>query len=410
MKSWDKIVLNKLLDKYERSNLFYHKNTRNQSFSLYLKKSLPQYVNESSMDYLAINDDLKAAEKKGFLAITWQQRKVDHIISKVTLNLDRLDEIYVYLNRKPKDKKEREFLQKIDAFEKDCTGLTVSLAFLDYIKGRILEGKSIKAFADLSNLKDFEDLMIGLSALERNDKNYYIREFSIQNFGDSKRFEKLVPRVTKILRQFNSQYEDLDQNALLEEFFVFQNPNYVYFKGDTNLQIGQSFYDLSKLKQGLAVCGEDIENLKFSIDHPVKTVLTVENLTTFTRVDLAKTLVIYLGGFPNKNRSELLKRIYKSFPKANYYHFGDIDVGGFLIFLNLVEKTGIDFKPYKMGIEELIKYRKFCKTLTKNDQTRLQKLIDRLSQDEVKNKTILETLNFIKSNGIKLEQEIIRLN
>ena len=55
--------------------------------------------------------------------------------------------------------------------------------------------------------------------------------------------------------------------------------------------------------------------------------------------------MIYLGGYHNSVRRKLLELLYQDFPKAEYLHFGDIDVGGFEIYRDLCRKTGIPLKP-----------------------------------------------------------------
>lgn len=56
----------------------------------------------------------------------------------------------------------------------------------------------------------------------------------------------------------------------------------------------------------------------------------------------------------------------KKYPNAQYLHFGDIDVGVFLIVNNLLEKIGITFGPFKMGVKELIENK--LKNLTSTEK------------------------------------------
>ena len=63
------------------------------------------------------------------------------------------------------------------------------------------------------------------------------------------------------------------------------------------------------------------------------------------------------------------------------------------------KKTHIDFKPYKMGIEELEKYSDFSKTLEENDITKANSLIEKGK--------VVELMNYMLKKNIKLEQEII---
>ena len=101
----------------------------------------------------------------------------------------------------------------------------------------------------------------------------------------------------------------------------------------------------------------------------------------------------------NSVKQKFLEKIYQQNSNKEYYHFGDLDPDGFFILENLQKKTYIDFKPYKMGIEELKKYSDFSKTLEENDITKANSLIE-----EGK---FVEIMNYMLENNIKLEQEII---
>ena len=80
-------------------------------------------------------------------------------------------------------------------------------------------------------------------------------------------------------------------------------------------------------------------------------------------------------------------------------HFGDIDPDGFYILDNLRNKTGIDFKPYCMDVENLEKYRNYAKPFESNDFKKAESLIAA--------KKYVNITTFMLNNKIKLEQEII---
>ncbi len=84
--------------------------------------------------------------------------------------------------------------------------------------------------------------------------------------------------------------------------------------------------------------------------------------------------MIYLGGYHNHSRRNLLMQIYQKLPDAQYYHFGDLDAGGFYILEHLKRKTGIPFQMFQMDIEILKKYEDYAKPLTENDKKRLMQL------------------------------------
>ena len=86
-----------------------------------------------------------------------------------------------------------------------------------------------------------------------------------------------------------------------------------------------------------------------------------------------------------------------------WFHFGDIDAGGFKIYLNLINKTGIDFSLYLMNKNVLEKYEESCEFLTKNDVKTLENLISKCDNEEIK-----ETIEYMLKENIKLEQEAIK--
>ena len=73
--------------------------------------------------------------------------------------------------------------------------------------------------------------------------------------------------------------------------------------------------------------------------------------------------------------------------------------GGFYILENLRKKTGIDFKPYCMDIEDLEKYRNYTKPFESNDVKKAESLIAA--------RKYVDITTFMLNNKVKLEQEII---
>lgn len=58
-------------------------------------------------------------------------------------------------------------------------------------------------------------------------------------------------------------------------------------------------------------------------------------------------LVIYHGGMYSPNKGEFFKKIYSAGKNIKYYHWSDIDIGGFKIFIRLKEIIP-ELIPYKM--------------------------------------------------------------
>ena len=128
--------------------------------------------------------------------------------------------------------------------------------------------------------------------------------------------------------------------------------------------------------------------------------MTIENLTTYFRWQEEGCLCIYLGGYHNGLRRLLLQEIYAHCPVEEYCHFGDIDAGGFEIYRDLCNKTGIPFRMYRMDLKTLKAYENYGRPLTENDRKRLQGMC---GWEEVR-----EVALYMLEHNVKLEQECVK--
>lgn len=411
MAHYDARMLNGLLDSYENSLLSRGENKVAVHIAFpFTKKTMPEYFNESSLAYEDIHAAAKELEKKGFLSIVWKRGKVDHIIQKVLLNEENLHAAYSYLQRIPKADYEQAQRKLLKAKKANCEEDSITYAFIGYLDERIREGKSVKEFIDLADRNGTEKLLSALLLIEENEESCYIREFSIRHFGDSKTLEGLLGVVGKVMRRFGTDFAGMDVYAILSEYGIYHTPDYVYLKGEGQILLEGGtapVLDLPLLTQGIGISGEDIRKIRLCGKDRIHKIITIENLTTFFRWTEENSLIIYLGGYHNSVRRKLLCMLYKELPGADYLHFGDIDVGGFEIYRDLCDKTGIPFQPYHMGIEELKAYEKYAKPLTKNDKKRLESLLEK---ERKKQTGHVETLEYMERHGIKLEQEAIGLH
>lgn len=406
MGHYDRKILNALIDSYENSLLSRGENkvAIHVSFG-FNKRNLPEYFNESSLEYESIHTHMKELEERKFLTIVWKNGKKDHIIQKVILNENTVSDVYSYLKRVPKNVNERNTLKLLEESKKKYNS-PIASRVVEYLVQRIKEGKSVKEYIDLADFNRTEMLIKAIASIENNKKSCYIREFSIQCFGDSKKFDEMLSKIYKVWRNFGSQEnKQEDIYTILAEHSIYNTPNYVYFKGTGILVLDQQKIDLEIFHQGIGISGEDLQNTYLLRKENTQKVITIENLTTFFRIQEKDSLIIYLGGYHNSLRRELLKKIYIQLPEAEYLHFGDIDVGGFLIFEDLCQKTKIPFHTYHMRVDELKKYHNYTKELTANDEKRLTMLIQKKNHEECE---YMDVLDYMKKNKVKLEQECIR--
>lgn len=398
MAQYDRKVLNCLLDTYENSLLSTGENKRTIQIEYrFTRTSIPVYFDESSSEYENIHISLKELESKNLIRIIWKDNKQDYLIQKVRLMTDHIDEAYQYVGRKPKRGLEEETIALLQKYLDVQAPITVE--FVQYLLERLQNHQSVKEYIALDNMKETEKFLRACVLVEQNKKPCYIREFSISHFQDSKYFERVESRIAKVFRQFSGEFMEMDTLELLAEYGIYRTPNYVYFKGNAKIAIGEEIVDLSLLKQGIGISGEDLAGIRFSDLGSIKKVITIENLTSFFRYREEDSLLIYLGGYHNRIRRTLLKMIYEIIPDAKYYHFGDIDAGGFVILLDLRKKTGIPFMSYHMDLDTLKQYRQYGKCLTETDRKRLEQIS--------KAEEFREIIGFMLEENIKLEQECI---
>ena len=188
---YDRLLLNNLMDSYEKSLLSSGKNKVQIHISMaFSRRNMPEYFDESSMVYEEIHVAANELEKRGFLTIQWKNKKPGTIIEKVILNEEKVDEVYEYLGRTPKADDEKLTREILEDVPRGCMGITEN--FVHYLLQRLDEGKSVKEYIDISDLVQTRELLRILEAIEGNKKESYIREFSIEHLRDSKKLENMM--------------------------------------------------------------------------------------------------------------------------------------------------------------------------------------------------------------------------
>lgn len=385
MTNYKEIILNLLLDKYERSKSFTGDNKVEQRFSVKIAALFPKYGDEAEYDlFNALNEAVFALSEMDFVSF---QCKKNGVIENVSLKFTRLYDAYAYLTRTPKAETNRNLIGLLEQYDGKSDLLT---RFCTVQKERIAKNKKAEYFD--GDIAEYEKLLKAVSMIFDVAEETFIRDFSIRVFGDSKSFEAIKGKVKRLL----FQYGDFpDEETVLEDLNIVKNPGHIYMKGSALIQISGQTIDLSKLNGDIAISSAllpDIERIIVT----GKRVLTIENLTSFHAFSEKDTFAVYLGGYHNTHRRRFIQQLFKDNPTAIYYHFGDIDAGGFYILLHLRNKTGVSFLPYHMDIPTLQQYRDYTKPLTESDVKRLKKLADTEFSD---------TINYMLTNNCKLEQE-----
>lgn len=242
-----------------------------------------------------------------------------------------------------------------------------------------------------------------LRFMEENREKLYVKEASMLVYGDSKWFEEHnYDEICSIARQALGmpQEEDERNDAVLARFGIYPTEQEIFIKGDWILEWKDHVIRTAGMKGGIAVLSGDIQDLvKIRVRSP--SLMTVENKTSYQRMQPEGTALVYLGGFAVRYQVRFLEKVLQDNPELECLHFGDIDVGGFLIHRHLCRAVGARFNLYRMGIRELEdpRFQPCRKKLTENDRIRMKGLME---EEEYR-----EVLAYMDEHDVKLEQEII---
>ena len=383
----EKKILNELLDKYESSKSFKGTNKVNQRFKVRISNLFPKYEDHSDYDlFRAVNEEVDVLARKGFVV---PRVTGGGVIREVYLNVEVLEEVYRYINRVPRD----DINARLEGLISSYLGNGEILE--EYLKdqlNRIEENRSVRFFS--GDFEEFERILMAVRELEDLQGEQFIREFSVRLYKDSKAFGQIQGKVESILYDYGDFPE---KDEILGNLNLMRTPTYVNFKGSGKVSLSGQEIDLSRLDSDIAISSSMLDKIE-SVQVFKGKVITVENLTSFHRFMEEGYFVLYLGGFHNRVRRDFISMLHDQNSEAIFYHFGDIDAGGFLILEHLRRTTGIKIIPYNMNLDTLKKYEKMGKPLTENDRKRLGKL---------REGQFREIVEYMLENNVKLEQEAI---
>lgn len=164
-----------------------------------------------------------------------------------------------------------------------------------------------------------------------------VRRLSAQLGFDSKRIEALAPALDLLTAS------DLDQPAREpEEFFselgIVKHPMPVLLSGPAVLTLDDE-PPLSLPKPYIGIDPDSVVAIEFKATF--KTVLSVENLTTFHELAALKSksvLLVYSNGMPSPSWRRFYRRMLEQLPShSRLFHWGDIDAGGYRIAAKIAE-------------------------------------------------------------------------
>lgn len=410
-KEWKEQLLSKLLDQYEKSVTYVGENKVKQVFSVkpsdifkgYNKDFLPpeQLFQEKEFERL-----IRQMESEGLIHVVPPNTGILRQICAVP---ERWEDYYACLNRTEKNilKKRLEevyhrFCQcdLLEAYGKE------KLQTLKNSRARKLDEKKVEK--EITEAEAIWNLVQFLKENQEKQRTTLEREMSEAVLHDSKQWEKIYRKKVCGILEHTGRYDEplaeLEeererQTALLEEFYIYSNPAYIYLKGDARicLEDGRElriYHDLP-----MSIPFETFQKAK-SIQIRDATLMTVENLTSFHRLEREHIFYLFLSGYHTRTKQALLQRIARENPGLSWYHFGDLDPDGLAIAGHLIRKTGLPFQLCAMGVQELQRFQTYAKPLEAPDRAKAEAMIKQGS-------SYAGILRYMLEHNCKLEQEII---
>lgn len=379
----EKDILNLLVDIYENK-----KPSSNRLARLDAEKKIPELRDPKK--YIDPNDAIKRLEDRGYIKVI--RNKNSNIPEKLILREDKIEDIYVFLNRESQKSKNQKLLDLIEKYKDSCP---TNNSFCNFLFDAIKANKKSKYREKGSFLSI---LMEYIRIIENNKDIIYQDEMSALVSGCTTHSfkENYSSEVQGIFREFGSYPKSNDIKDILKKNNIIQKNYVIKMKGSgvIHFKSGDEF-SLKNLAYVFGISNNDVDGI-VRID--TDKLITVENETVFDSIGIDNALILFCSGFIGRAEAELIKKI----EAREYLHTGDIDAGGILIMEDIIEKTGINFHPYMMDTETYKRYLQKGEELTYHDIMRLNKIKKETKINEFRN-----LIDLMIKEKKKIEQEHI---
>lgn len=166
------------------------------------------------------------------------------------------------------------------------------------------------------------------------------RHFSSKVFLDSKRLKSIRGKVAKILKLTQPDIpSELSPEEVLQLFGVVPIKHPIFVSGPIRVEASNGKTVIADFPPCIGIWPDSVKQLH--LESPITVITTIENLATFIRyVEQEKEgneLVLYTAGIPSPALLRFYQFLIQMAPSVALRHWGDIDVGGFVI-LNILER------------------------------------------------------------------------
>ncbi len=405
--------LNKLVDRYESRGDYKleEKNPRRTMLSMERKKYTDYYHVSDSSFRLAFNQDMEELEAAGLVELEWVRFDRGNALKRIVVREEALPAIYKALKRSTKKEKYRRLMAIFKQWQVQCP--PVLIPFFEDMLTKIDKLLPLPSRLRLETEEDYEDLFKGLQAFfAPRQQEILKRQLSVNLYRDSKRWEDLEKNILWVVQTYCTSEEEknMEDGDLLSEHNILPNPRHINLAGPLTFSTPRGRVAVSSFHPDLGLSPSMVQEMVME-ECTASAVVTVENLTSFYQYVYQGPkdhLVIYLGGYHNRPRRLILTKIWEYFAGTGYtppfYHWGDMDLGGFRIWHHLCQNTGIPFKPLMMDTETYLAHISRGQPMEEGYLKKLAELLENLAYLPLHPLIIL-----MLEKRLRLEQEAVTI-
>lgn len=393
------MILDKLLDKYETRTAGSNRRVR-----IVCDKTDVKIPDIESNEYGDFRDAMLYLKNKKFIELDWVRK--DLVIKSIWLILDNAENVYSYLGREKITSKVNSVLKLIDA---TLTQIEVDwiYRFLKSVRDNMANSNKLTGIwcKEHAVLKDF---LTALTSIDKiRGKAVSMRAFSVKAYGDSKKFEREIKQhIIPVIKNNEPDLldaEEISDREALAQVGIIMMPEIFEFCGNVRVHFTNGIVDFSPVSKGACLSSECIVDIRQIDILETDKIIFIENKTNYSEYCLnnktSRELVVYHGGFYSPQRGEFFRKLCS---KANIpvYFWGDIDYGGFKMFVRLKNNIINTLIPLNMDIHAYNRYKD--NGLKKSDEyiSRLKLLTDNSDYN-----LFSDVIGAIADEKITVEQE-----
>lgn len=406
-----KILLSRLLDKYEASKHLTQPGTSRRRVMLQIgKREFPEYNYEDAQIRDDWNDVVKTLEANCLISAQWVTGRP--VLSCIALNLDHLTECYQLTGRKhPKEL--ADIVVEMVTTKLSMVTVDWILAWQDDICSQAKENLRVPAYCkkDLSLL---EKLLRAFEVFDSlHGESITMRAFSSKCYQNTKTFEKEVrDQFLKVASGYFTDLKEVCEQSEMSEreqlayLGIYARPELYELSGHCTIRTtnGNILVDAAG-PCGLALPSSGIDAIQSFDLSGVKRIVFIENKTNYDEFILSelslKEIAIYHGGYLSPQKRKFFKKIEASLhEQVQIVFWADIDLGGFRMFEQL-QKIFPTLLPMRMSGEDVTAHHS---TGLKRSENYLNEI--RITLDNRKYPLFQVAMENILKYGVTIEQEV----